>query len=83
MTKTFHTFILCLAVTLSVLNFEFRLLEFVWDLWFDAWDLHDFPYASNFIGFKPLFFGMTQPRSYRSSGIFRFNLIPFKSMVTS
>jgi len=42
MTKTFQSLIGCLAVILSVLNFEFRSLIFVWDLYFGAWNFHDF-----------------------------------------
>ena len=49
MTKTFRSLIRCLAVILSVLNFEFRSFVFVWDLWFDAWNFHDFHQASNFV----------------------------------
>jgi len=40
MTKTFQSLIGCLAVILSVLNFEFRSLIFVWYLYFGAWDFH-------------------------------------------
>jgi len=42
MTKTFQSLIGYLPVILSVLNFEFRSLIFDWDLYFGAWNFHDF-----------------------------------------
>jgi len=61
MINTFQPLIRDLAVILSVFNFEFRSLEFVWDLWFDAWDFLDSPYASNFIDSRPLSYKMMRP----------------------
>jgi hypothetical protein len=40
--QIFQSLIGCIAVILSVLNFEFRLLIFVCDLYFGAWIFHDF-----------------------------------------
>jgi hypothetical protein len=31
----------------AVWNFEFESLEFIWDLVFGAWNLHDFIFAGN------------------------------------
>jgi len=62
MSKTFQSVNGCLAVILSILNFEFRSLIFVWNLYFGAWNFHDFHKPVN------LFIPSNYPFKWRGLG---------------
>ena len=59
MTQTYSWVIYCLMAVLDVLNLEFRLLVFVWDLVSGAWNFLDFVQHNVFCNARYLYAYMT------------------------